>query len=643
MNLPKLAIENHQFTMIVVILLVLFGLVSFITMPRSEDPQVSPPGSTVAVLYPGANPADMEELIIDPIEEVVNELEDLKRIRSTAEDGLAVIGVEFLTGSDPDDKYSDVVQKVNSIRNSLPRDIMSLDITKWSINDVQILQLALYSQLASYNALEAEAKRLKKRIERVGGIQKVKLWAYPEQEIRISIDLEKMSLYRLPLNRVIQAIQSTSQNIPGGSIDIGTKKYNIQTSGSYDSITDIRNTIVHTGNNRTVMLKDIARVRFDYEDETYQAYYQDQKAIFITVSQKQGTNIFNVVDDLKAKIYSFQENLPGSINLDIAFDQSESVSNRVAGFFSNLLQGLLLVGMVVLLAVGFRASAIVIVVIPISILIGVGFIDVSGFGIQQMTITGMVIALGLLVDNAIVVTENISRFMRQGYSPVDAAIRGTGQIAWAIVSSTATTVLAFIPMMMMSNVTGDFVRSMPVTVVFTLTASLLISIILTPYLSSKYIHITDHSEPGKIRSFLNHFIETTYRKQLNFALKRPILIIIIAFTIFIISLGLFPFIGVSFFPKAEKPQLLINIDTPEGTSLDHTAEITHKVEDIIKQKRDIARFMTNIGHGNPRIYYNVIPKHTMSTHAQIFIILKDFDVDRFASLIRELRYQRAAE
>ena len=163
MNLPKLAIENHQFTMIVVILLVLFGLVSFITMPRSEDPQISPPGSTIAVLYPGANPADMEELIVDPIEEVVNELEDLKRIRTKAEDGLAVIGVEFLTGSDPDDKYSDVVQKVNSIRNSLPRDIMSLDITKWSINDVQILQLALYSNSASYNSLEAEAKRLKKR------------------------------------------------------------------------------------------------------------------------------------------------------------------------------------------------------------------------------------------------------------------------------------------------------------------------------------------------------------------------------------------------------------------------------------------------------------------------------------------------
>ena len=157
-------------------------------------------------------------------------------------------------------------------------------------------------------------------------------------------------------------------------------------------------------------------------------------------------------------------------------------------------------------------------------------------------------------------------------------------------------------MMMMSNVTGDFVRSMPVTVVFTLTASLLISIILTPYLSSKYIHITAETQPGKIRSYLNRFIETTYRQQLNFALKRPVLIIIISIVIFIVSLSLFPLIGVSFFPKAEKPQLLINIDTPEGTSLDYTSIITHQVEDVIKQKPDIARFMTNIGHGNPRIY-----------------------------------------
>jgi len=216
MRLPKLAIENHQFTIILVILLILYGLVSFMTMPRSEDPQVSPAASSVYIIYPGATPEDMEELIVDPIEEVLNELEDIKHIKSSSGDGFAAVVIQFLSGSDPDDKYSDVVQKVNSIRNDLPRDIFKLEIQKWTISDVQILQLALMSDSASYRKLEKEAKRLKKDLERVGGIRKINIWAYPEQEIRISVDLQRMAQNRISLNQVMGSIQAANQNIPGG-------------------------------------------------------------------------------------------------------------------------------------------------------------------------------------------------------------------------------------------------------------------------------------------------------------------------------------------------------------------------------------------------------------------------------------------
>ena len=185
MRLPKLAIENHQFTIIVITLLVLSGVVSFFNMPRSEDPQVSPPASSIIAVYPGANPTVLEELVVDPIEEVINELEDIKDIKTTIQDGLAVINVEFLTGSDPDDKYSDVVQKVNSIRNELPEDLAKLELMKWSITDVKIIQVALVSETASYRELEKEADLLKRQFERVSGIKKVEARAYPEQEIEL--------------------------------------------------------------------------------------------------------------------------------------------------------------------------------------------------------------------------------------------------------------------------------------------------------------------------------------------------------------------------------------------------------------------------------------------------------------------------
>jgi multidrug efflux pump subunit AcrB len=637
MRLPKLAIENHQFTIILIVLLVLFGLVSFLTMPRSEDPQVSPAASSTVVIYPGATPEDMEELVIDPIEEVLNELEDIKHIKSRAEDGMALVNIEFLSGTDPDDKYSDVVQKVNSIRSSLPDNIVSLDIQKWSVSDVFILQLALMSDSASYREIEREAERLKKSLERTAGVKKVKTWAFPEQEIRISIDLQKMAQNRLSLNHVIGAIQGANQNIPGGYVDIGARRFNVQTSGSYESIEQIKNTSVVSSENNLLYLKDLAEISYDYEDDTYFARFKGKTAVFVTVNQKVGTNIFTIRDALEAKIRSFETNLPAKIKLDTVFDQSDSVGSRLNGFFLNLFQGLILVGLVVLMAVGLRASGIVILVIPVSIMIGIGFVDQSGYGIEQMSIAGLVIALGLLVDNAIVVIENISRFMKMGYSNKEAAVMGTSQIAWAVVSSTTTTVLAFIPIMMMQNITGDFIRSMPVTVVYTLTASLLISLILTPYLSTKFLKIGDVKKERKMRKWLNYEIENRYRKTLAFGLKRPKIIVLIAVIIFTGSLSLFPLVGVSFFPKAEKPQFIINVDTPDGSNLDRTDQIVQFVDSLLIDRTEIKHYAINIGHGNPRIYYNVIPRTNTSTHAQFFITLKERDLDTFNNLIYDLR------
>jgi multidrug efflux pump subunit AcrB len=639
MRLPKLAIENHQFTIILVLLLVLFGIVSFLTMPRSEDPQVSPAASTIFVVYPGATPEDMEELVMDPIEEVLNELEDIKHIKSRAEDGLALVNIEFLSGSDPDDKYSDVVQKVNSIRNSLPENIVTLEIQKWSVSDVYILQLALLSDSASYRELEKEAERLKKSLETTAGVKKVKMWAYPEQEIRISVDMQKMAQNRLSLNRVIGAIQSANQNIPGGYVDIGARRFNVQTSGSFESIEDIKSTIVHSSENNLLYLKDLADISYDYEDDTYFARFKNKTAVFVTVNQKVGTNIFTIREALEKKINDFTDRLPEKIELQTVFDQSDSVAFRLNGFFMNLFQGLILVGLVVLLAVGLRASGIVILVIPVSIMIGLGFIDLSGYGIEQMSIAGLVIALGLLVDNAIVVIENISRFMKMGHSNKEAAVKGTSQIAWAVVSSTTTTVLAFIPIMMMQNITGDFIRSMPVTVVYTLTASLLISLILTPYLSTKILKLDDVQKTRKMRQFLNHEIENRYRKTLNFGLNKPKLLVLIAVVVFIASLSLFPLVGVSFFPKAEKPQFIININTPDGSNLQRTDQITQYVDSLLMHRSEIQHYAINIGHGNPRIYYNVIPRRNSSNHAQFFITLKERNLESFNQLIRDLRLQ----
>jgi multidrug efflux pump subunit AcrB len=637
MKLPRIAIEYHHFTIVVFILLTIFGVSSFISMPRSEDPAVSPPGTSVSVIYPGSSPTDLESLVVDPIEEVLNELEDIKTIESYASHGFAIVSIEFLAGSDDEEKYTDVVQKVNSIRGDLPEDIMSLETIKWTTTAVAILQIALVSDTAVYSDLEREAKRLKKMLEKTPGVKEVETMGYPEREVRVSVDTEKISQMRIPLSLISDAIEINNANIPGGSIDIGEKKFTIKTSGSYDSLDGIRNTIIYSVNDRPLYLKDIADIRFSYKDETYRARFNGRRCVFVTVTQKERTNIFHIMDDIRKRVTAFEEQLPDSISVEYVVDQTDSVSTRINSFLFNLLQGLIIVGIVVFIGVGLRASAVVMTAIPLSFLIAIGFVNVSGYGLQQMSIVGLVIALGLLVDNAIVVTENVSRFLTLGYSHREAAVKGTQQIGWAVVSATATTVLAFVPIIMMKDITGEFIRSMPVTVIYTLSASLIIALTLTPYLSSVFLKIGDGKKRQNFKERIGLYLKSRFKIILDFALSHRVVTVIITVLIFAASLAVFPILGFSLFPKAEKPQFLINIDTPQGTTLDQTDKAAKFVESVLASRDEVKLYAVNVGKGNPPIYYNVQSASERSNHAQIFIQLKRYDEEEMSKMIDELR------
>jgi len=655
MKLTRLAIENHQFTIVLIVMLVLLGVISFITMPYSENPQVAKAGVSVITIYPGATPKDMEQLVVDPIEEALNELDDVRTISSRMADGIAFVEIEFEVGSDPDKKYSDVVEKVNAIRSKLPDGIVDLNIWKWGTSDTNVLQLAIVSDSASYGEMEKQAEKLEKRLNKIKGVKKSKKWAFPEREVRVTLDLEKMSRMRISLNQLFGAVQSANVNIPGGNVDIGALSYNIQTSGSYKSLEDIRNTIIHSTGRSIIYLKDVTDVHFNYKDEEYRARFNGKRAVFVTATQKDGTNIFHIFNRIKPDVSEFEKQLPESMSLHYVFDQSVSVSDNIRKFAGNLVQGMILVGVVVFLSLSFRSSVIVMLAIPISIVIGIGFVDLTGYGIQQMTIAGLVIALGILVDNAIVVTENATRFMKMGFSRKDAAIKATEQISWAIVSATATTVMAFVPIIMMQDITGDFIRSMPTTVVYTLTASLFIALTFTPYLASKFLRVEKNTAerkrsrlsnftgwlPAKIQTGQEYFITNPYRKVLNFALSHSKSIIAISILAFVGSLALAPLIGISFFPKAQKPQFMINVTTPRGTSLDKTDEVAKYVEQVLSSKEEIKCYATNVGHGNPQVYYNVMSRNRDMSHAQFYVELKEYDREKVANFLDELREELA--
>jgi multidrug efflux pump subunit AcrB len=638
MNIPKLSIKNHQFTIIVVVLLVLAGIISVFQMPKAEDPAAAKPGASIFVIYPGATPADLEQLVVEPIEEVLNELDDIKKIESNCFDGLATISIEFMAGSDPEEKYSDVTEQLNGVRTKLPPDILQLETMKWSISDTRFLQLALVSETADYRLLEKQADRLEKIIKKIRGIKKADSWAFPEQEVRVSLDLDQVARLKIPVNRILGAIQSTNMNIPGGTIDAGMKRFSIQTSGSYDSIQQIKNTVIHSEGTKILYLKDVADIMLTYEDNNYFARYNGKRSVFVTASQKEGTNIFNIMEELVKKVEEFETGLPEDITLEWVYEQSGSVTRRMEVFFSNLLQGIILVGLVIFLAIGLRGSIIVMMAIPISLLIAIGFVDKSGYGIQQMTIAGLVITLGLLVDNAIVVVENISRFIKKGESNHDAAVKGTTQIGWAIVSATATTLLAFLPIVTMKDVSGEYIRSMPLTVIYTLTASLFIALTFTPYLATRILRPTSKRRAGRLVRAMDGFIEKKYSKWLAYSLKKPGIIIGLALVFFIGSLMLFPLVGVSMFPKAEKNMFFIDINLPQGSSIAATDRVVRDVEEILAKREEVAGYAANVGRSNPRIYYNLQVKRQRSSIGNLYVRLKeDVSMDETRQLIRDLR------
>ncbi len=641
MKLPRLAIDNYQFVILIFILLVVVGINSFISMPRTEDPPVNIPGASVVVIYPGASPVDLEELVVTPIEDAVNEIDDIKRIQTTIRDGLAYFSVEFYFGTNAKEKYDEVVEKVNGIRTRLPEGIMDISFMEWTTTDVVILQLALISEKASFREMEHAAERLKIRLQKVEGVKEVDIRAFPEEEIRVSLDFQKMANMNVSLDQVEKSIQSNNANIPGGSMKLSGKTFSIQTSGTYETIEELGNTVVHSWNGRLVRLHDIATIRFDYEDQRYRARIFHERCIFLAVKQKAEHNIFNIRHGLETEMEQFRGSLPKDMRLFPVFDQSVWVDQRISNFLMNLLQGIILVGIFIFLALGFRSSLVVILVIPLSIIIGIFLVDKMGFGLQQISIAGLVVALGMLVDNSIVIVQNINRFRALGYTPRDASIAATSEIGWPVVSSTVTTVLAFIPIIMMPEASGEFIKSLPVVIIATLTVSLLVALTLTPLITSKLFKPWDQNNPGKETTFFEKkiklIIEGPYRKTLRYAIHHKLVTLSLAMAGFLFSLYMFQFVGISFFPKAEKPQFLIQVNLPDGTNLDKTSAISREVELVLDTIPSVKYYITNIGHGNPRIYYNVFEKNDATNFAEIFVQLETYEPKSIDALISSLR------
>lgn len=621
MQIASFSVKNYQFTLIVFIMLIALGVSSLLNMPKAEDPEMDAPIFIITAIYPGAGPADVEKLVVDPIENKVSELADIKLIATDIDDGVAVLRVEYIYSSNPDDKYQELVREINSIMPDLPDDLYDLRINRISPSGVNILQIALVSENAPYRLLEEHAERLKEDLERIKSMKDAKTWGFPEQQVRITLQLDKMAESRIPLTRVLGALQSESVNIPAGSIYLSARKYNVKTSGDYASLNEIRQTIVHSDAGKIIYLGDIAEVDVIDAAPTHITRFNGHRAVLVTVAQKSGENIFATRDAFRPVLQSFGEQLPPNIEMAVPFDQSESVGKRLGRFSKDFLIAIFLVSLT-LLPLGFRAAIVVMISIPLSIAMGLSGLSILGYSLNQLSIVGFIIALGILVDDSIVVVENIERHLRMGKSKRQAAIEATQQITLAVVGCTVTLILAFLPLLFLPEASGDFIRSLPVAVVATVAASLFVSLTIVPFLSSRILGEKHDPRGNFFMRALNWLIQGTYSRILERALRWPKLTLFAALIIFAGALTLIPKVGFSLFPASEKPMFMVNVNLPEGTAIAATDTAVRHVESVLAQHPRVRYFTANTGRGNPRIYYNEIPRNEASNYGQVFVQLQ---------------------
>lgn len=637
MDISKYAVKNYQFTLIMVLMVIAVGVSTLLTMPRAEDPDMKTPQFPVVVIYPGTSPKDMEQLVVKPLESKLYGLDNIKRIKTNVLNGLAVINVEYRHGSNVEDKYQELIREIGALRSQLPQDIYSIDVQKVEPSGVNVLQIALISENASRQKMKKFSDDLQDELEKISSLKDVRVHGLPQQLIRIDVQPDRLEQLHIPLATVMQAVQSEAGNIPGGSIIAGGKSFSVKTSGNYQSIEQIRNTIISSTAGKNILLRDVGNVYPDYAPETHMTRLNGHRSLFVTAAQKEGENISSTQEMYLPVIEKFKKILPANIDLVVNFDQADNVNHRLKGLGIDFAIAVFLV-LITLLPLGSRASLVVMIAIPLSLSIGVVLVHLAGFSLNQLSIVGFVVALGLLVDDSIVVIENIERWMREGHSRLEAALKATKQIAMAVVGCTATLVIAFMPLMFMPEASGDFIRSLPTAVISSVLASMLIALTVVPFLASRMLKPHENPQGNVVLRTFQKVIHSTYSVLLDKALKKPWHTIVIAVIIFGASLSLIPVIGFSLFPSSEKPQFLIDITAPLQSNIYYTDSITRQIERKLKSMPEVKYYSSNVGKGNPRIYYNVIQQNEKSDFAEIFVQLQaDTRADRKSEIIAELR------
>jgi len=646
MNLPRYALDHKAVVLVFLAMLLLAGLFNFSTMPRREDPEITIRDALVVTQWPGAAAQRVDELITDPLEEVLSQVAEIDKMRSKSMTGISIIQ---LTAGDlvrnVDQVWDDVRAKVASLQRYLPagaeRSFVNSDFGDvyeiiFALHQVPLPGKSGIERPYTPRQLERMAERIEDELQLIPAVGKIEFWGVQQEQIYVEVDSADWAQLALTPADLRDIFAARNIVDPGGELDTERARYAINTSGEFGSLTQIEDLIVdRRGGVLPVRLGDLPiKVDRRYQEPPHSLTrittpaLAHQPALIIGVSMKSGNNVVDLsaaVDETLARMAASW--LPPDIELTRVNDLPRQVQTRIVDFEVNLLQGVLIVLGVALLAMGWRPALIMATAVPLSMITAFAVVRYFGIELEQFSIASLVIALGMVVDSAIVVSDNAFRLMREGVARREAIIRGTQELAIPLLASTLTTVFAFLPMLTIVGNVGEYVVSLPVVVSLTLAASYFVALLVTPIMCWWLLHppAADEARSG---GAAERFFDR-YERLMQWSLHHKGTVLGLAGVTFVGSLSLLPVIGSQFFPAGARDQFFIKIWLPEGSPIASTSEIARRVEAMVVDsspvERDegrrerLASLVTFVGVGGPRIMLTQEPEYDYPYYAMLLV------------------------
>ena len=490
----SLAIDHRVSMLVLLAIITIMGMVSYLTTPKESFPEIEVPMISVNTMYPGVSPADMESLVTRKIEEELSTIADVKEITSSSTEGFSSVVAEFETTVNLEEALANVREKVDLARPELPAEAEDPTIVEFNFSEVPILQVNLSGEYGLVRLKEI-AEDLQDELEQIPSVLRVDVRGGLEREVAVDVDLPRLQYYGLALQDVIDAIRDENVNIPGGSIDVGSSKYLVRVDGEFADPSVIEDLVVATHDGGPVYVRDVASVDFGFAERESYARLDGSNVVTLDVIKRSGRNVIETSDAVKEILEAVTPTLPPTTVAKITSDQSNDIRMMVASLENNIVSGLILIVGVLLFFLGVANSGFVAVSIPGSMLLSFIVLNFMGATMNMVVLFSLILALGMLVDNAIVVVENIYRYMEEGWDREMAAKKATGEVAMPVVAATATTLAAFAPLLFWPGTTGEFMAYLPQTLIVTLTSSLFMAIVIIPVLCAMFMRLESEPRP----------------------------------------------------------------------------------------------------------------------------------------------------